>query len=148
MTTATRRVFDVRFTLLVGLHVLTLATCGALWLKERGPATVSAAERERSVGARLAGAGLHREAAERYERALAEMAKGPDRARLAFATAELYERDAQIEKALGWYFEVEAADPNAEVKAEAAKRIVALLEGLGKVSVAKQALAELSLIHI
>ena len=147
MSTPQRKVFDVRFTILVSLHVATLAALVFTQLQRRAEresqGSDSRAEQVREIGARLQSAGLAREAAAQYAHAL-ELSgiHGAARAKLAFAVAELHEQDGQPEQALARYYEVEQADPKGELKTEAARRIVSLLESLNKVTAAKQALAE------
>ncbi len=95
----------------------------------------------RNAAASLQAAGLIGEAISLYENYLNGVVTDPKtRSAMAYSLASLYESQNLPEKALSWYYQVEASGSLSEHKAESAKRIVALLESLGRTHVAKAVL--------
>ena len=97
----------------------------------------------RTTGNKLQAAGVTKEAAASYENYLQTEELSPaERAKIAYTLGGLYEEEGAYERALAWYYMVEASDPKSEYLGDAGKRIVALLERLKKFSAAKYELAQ------
>jgi tetratricopeptide (TPR) repeat protein len=96
----------------------------------------------RDTAAKLQAAGLSTEAINQYEEYLKEPDIDPKtRANISYTLGQMLESEGRPEKALAWYYQVEGADPNSPQQKEAAKRIVALLESLGRHQAAKSVLS-------
>lgn len=137
-----KKVFDLRFAILVLSQVILALLLIAILFKPEAPDTgKNNAEHWREVASKLHSSGVVGEAARFYELYL----KNADvdhvvKATIAYSLGELYEQDQKLEKALAWYYQVEILDPVSKYKPEAGKRIVALLEKLKKFGAARQAL--------
>ena len=141
MMPAKKRLFDLRFSILLGLQLLILVAIALYFIKWKPQKNELSSDYWRDVASRLHSTGITLEAAKYYEKYLEEaQIDAKTRAKIAFSIAELYEREEMAEKALSWYYQVEVSDAAESDKKGAAKRIVALLEKLEKFSAAKYAL--------
>jgi tetratricopeptide (TPR) repeat protein len=147
MSKEPRKIFDLRFSILVGLELflVVLLSFQVVSGYRSGSETTGGpgAGRFRELGARLKGVGLSGEAAAAWERAFALTPSGSESAaRLAYGIAQLYEEAGNKEKALSWYYAAQLDGAPQDLKGEIARREVALLESMNKVAAAKQALKE------
>jgi tetratricopeptide (TPR) repeat protein len=116
--------------------LLTGVTLFALWPKNQQ----QQAAVYKQAAEKLLAAGVTKEAADNYERYLATSKDNVELANVAWSLAEIYEQKGEAEKALSWLYRAEAYRPNATAQEEISKKIVALLERLGKYQAAKAAL--------
>ena len=140
-----KKIFDHRFAILIGIQilVLTVLLAAILWGPQNNTTRALAMDphKYREIAGRLQAAGVLEEAIVYYERFLnSTHADGESRASVAFSLGGLYESLGQFEKALSWHYMVELFDSHSRHRPEASKRIVALLEKLGKVAASKRAL--------
>jgi hypothetical protein len=141
--TQKRVLFDVRFSILVGLQLAILAAVALAAVKfSRGGMSEEPAPQHREVAMRLHAAGLAKEAAEHYARYLAAAGlSAGEKARTALTIGELFESAGEFEKALSYYYLVEVhSGQGSELQKKAAGHIVAILEQLKKFGAAKLAL--------
>jgi tetratricopeptide (TPR) repeat protein len=127
---------DKRFNILLTVQGVTLVAIIFTVFFARSGGNSSDAERSRllrDTAAKLQSAGLSAAAIEQYEEFLKEPGiPGKTRASISFSLGEMNESLGRPEKALAWYYQVEGSDPNAPEQKEASKKIVALLETLGR----------------
>jgi parvulin-like peptidyl-prolyl isomerase len=97
----------------------------------------------RKLGNTLQAAGLLKMSVRAFEKSL-QMSSEPNfqKAKVAYSLGELFENSGNLEESLNWYYQVELFDPNSSVTKSAQKKVVSLLERLGKSHAAKQALSE------
>lgn len=134
---------DKRFIVLVALNCLTLALI-IIYVFSQGqrPTGSRRAQLVRDTAAKLQAAGLGTEAISHYEEYLREPGIDPKtRANVSYVLGQMLEEEGRPEKALAWYYQVEGSDPSSPQQKEAAKRIVALLERLGRHQAAKSVLS-------
>lgn len=138
---APKKLFDRRFTILVGIQIFAFAALlVAILISSKSKSGVNP-DKFREVASRLQAAGLLTEAVTNYERFLdAAGGAGEAKASVAFSLGGLYESMGQNEKSLSWYYMVEVFDSASRHRSEASKQIVALLEKLGKVAASKREL--------
>ena len=136
-----KKLFDTRFTVLVAVQatgiLLILITLILVRPSHHGedPALL------REVGNKLQAAGLTSEAISFYQAYLEKAdIDTKTQANIAFSLGELSEQQGDLSKALGWYFRVKTLDSRSDHAIEAEKKVVALLEKLGKVTAAKSEL--------
>jgi tetratricopeptide (TPR) repeat protein len=142
METKTQTSADKRFIVLVGIQLVTLLIIITYVFAPKGPGGSERAQLIRDTAAKLQAAGLSSEAINQYEEYLKD--PGVDaktRANVSYTLGQMLETEGRPEKALAWYYQVEASDPNSSQQKEAAKRIVALLETLGRHQAAKSVLS-------
>jgi tetratricopeptide (TPR) repeat protein len=134
---------DRRFIILMAFQCLTLVLIALLIFSSRmSPEGREQAHLARDTAARLQAAGLNTEAINHYEQYLHEPGiEKSTRAEISFSVGQMYESEGRPEKALAWYYQVEGSDPNSQQAKEAAKKIVALLESLGRHQAAKAVLS-------
>ena len=140
-TKSPRKLFERRFSILVGMQaiVLTVLLTAILNSSREKPAVDPSKYRE--VASRLQAAGLLKEAITNYEHYLnSAYEDGEVKSSVSFSLGGLYESLNQFEKALSWYYMVELFDPNSRYISKASKKIVSLLEKLGKVAASKREL--------
>lgn len=134
-----KTLFDTRFAILVILQSVILLILALQFLLP-GPKNKQGAEL-REVGSQLQAAGVLEEALRYYERYLdLGLGTAQERANLAVSIAALQEQLGRPERALSWYYLAQVSDAKSDSGTEARKKIVSLLESLGKVNAAKQAM--------
>jgi len=138
-----RSAADRRFIVLLAAQSVTLALVVVLTVfVGKSPAGGDVASLVRETAAKLQAAGLAGEAILQYEEYLRSPGIEPrTRAGIAYSVGQMYESEGRPEKALGWYYRVEGADPGSSQQKEAAKRIVAILDALGRHQAAKAVLS-------
>jgi len=130
----------MRFNILLALQFLTLALILLFFFVGKSSSDRGALVRD--TAAKLQAAGLSNEAMVQYEEYLKEPGvDGKTRANVSYLLGQMNESEGRPEKALAWYYQVEGADPNSPQQKDAAKRIVALLESLGRHQAAKSVLS-------
>ncbi len=97
----------------------------------------------RDTGTKLHASGITKEAILKYQQYLEySNVNSTEYSKLAYTIGTMYEETGGLEKALSWFYQVESVDSNSKYKKDANKRIVSLLEKLGKHSAAKYALKD------
>lgn len=137
-----KKVFDKRFTILISLQVLILIVAALIYfLPCQRKAGDSQAQIMRETGNRLQAAGMTTAAAEEYERFLNDSsADNETKAKIAYSLGLMYESEGLLDKALAAFYKVELFDSHYEGKDEVGRKVVALLERLGKFAAAKREL--------
>ena len=132
---------DRRFLILIILHCITIiAVCYALF-RNQGE-HLERTEVLQSSAAKLLAAGIRGEAISQYEEYLRESnIPRPIRASVSYSIAELYEAEGRPEKALAWYYQVTGIDSSSTQVKESQKKIVSILESLGRHQAAKAMLS-------
>jgi tetratricopeptide (TPR) repeat protein len=115
-----------------------------LWFRPVSGAHDSASSRSgqlRELGDKLKGAGVTEEAILQYERYL-EQSDIPanTRANISYSLGRMCLELGKYDKALSWFYRVELADPNSDMKTEVNSKIVHCLERLGKFNAAQYVL--------
>ncbi len=142
LPTSKRKTFDRRFTLLFATQVLIILILGFgfthIYLQNR-PGESSQALLYRKLATQLQSLGLLDQALESYAKYFDALEGfGPESAPMAFSIAQLYENQSRWGEALLWYSMVELLDPNSSHKDDSQKKVVALLERVGKVAASKR----------
>lgn len=137
-----RKLFDLRFTVLIMVQIVcTGLVLGAMVLWSTTKTGTEKAEFYRSVAAKLHAAGVIEQASLYYEKYLeSSPGDGDKRAKIAYSIGEMYEDQQKWDSALAWYYQVEQFDHKSTLKAEAGKRIVAILEKTKRLAAAKREL--------
>ncbi len=95
----------------------------------------------RELGNKLKGVGVTEEALLQYERYLEQNeVPGPVRANISYSMGKIYLELGKYDKALTWFYQVELADPDTDLRSEVGSKIVNCLERLGKFQAAQYAL--------
>ncbi len=100
---------------------------------------------QRMLANRLKSAGLNLQAIQEYEKytATAPLDK-KQLASLSYTIGKMYMEEAQYEKALSWFYRVEIADPETQLKADVGSKIINCLERSGKYNAAEYSLSRRS----
>ena len=121
--------------------LLTLALVGFVWWRTTPRVEAPHGERLRTVAGKLQAAGALEEAATLYSDYLANNdVPVATRARVAYGLGKLYIDAGQYQHALRWLYDAETLDPVGD-NPEVGKKIVHVLERLGRTHAAKAALA-------
>ncbi|MFH0924898.1 MAG: hypothetical protein V1872_04585 [bacterium] len=98
-------------------------------------------EMERELASKLRSVGLNEESARHYEAYLSESDPLPkERSKLAFSIGSIYMDAKDYEQAIRWFYQVEIADPQTDLKSEVNSKIINCLEHLGRYHAAEYAL--------
>ncbi len=110
-------------------------------LQQPAAQTSWSAENQRTLANKLKSQGLTNEAIEAYEHyALTAQLDPKQLANVSYAIGKLYMDSGQYEKALGWFYRTEIADPQTPLKAELGSKVINCLERSGKYNAAEYAL--------
>ena len=135
---------NIKFFTMIALQVVIMAAVIFVAVKNVGNFN-SRTNHLRETANKLHAAGITGEAIRQYEKYLDTSEINPDTsAEIAFSIATLYEKEGKPEKALTWYYQVEGLNPKSKYATKASKKIVAILEKIGKTSAALMALNERS----
>ena len=134
---------NIRFLLLIAVQLIILGSLFFLQSKPQDSNAQKQAEHMRSTANKLHAAGLLEEAATKYESYL-YLYEGEDdkKAKVAYSIGELFEQSGELARALSFYYQVESFDSNSTYVSEARKRIVAVLEIMGKHKASRLALEQ------
>ena len=138
-----KKLFDRRFVILIFLH---LSIGFFIWYsivsnKNEAPSALDPAV-YREVASRLSASGLPDEAVGQYENYLLHSdVRSEDRANVAYRLGLIYEEKSQYEKALSKLYQAQILNPRSSHADSISRKIVSLLERLGKADAAKKELS-------
>jgi hypothetical protein len=119
-----------------------VCTCGVLgFMAYKAAPQHASCEHQRSLASQLKAAGATQEASALYEQYVQTCAHTQEAGTIALSLADMHIASGHYDRALRWYYEAQhTGDKNTQQ--EAAKRIVEVLERLGRVHAANAALAQ------
>lgn len=146
--TKKKKIFDKRFTILLIFQLIIVSILILFFLFFKNKNSNGDFSFYRKVANKLQAAGLITESVKEYETYFKNAdIQDVDKATIAFSIASLYEQANKLSEAIKWYYFVEILDPDSNHRDEAKRKIVAILEKLGKHAAAKRTLQDSTLLN-